>query len=423
MLVASPLWAGDLPDAEPVFVDHPSAQIELGRLLFYDPILSGSKTVSCATCHHPNFATGDGVSLGIGDGGIGLGPERVADSDNLPEQRIPRNAPPLFNLGASEFTVFFHDGRLEQDAGRASGIRTPLGTDMENGFASALSAQSMFPVLSSDEMAGHYSENDVARAVRQGVLTGPGGAWDILSARVAVIPEYRLRFDTVIGSAPIAFTDISDAIAAFIDFEWRGVASPFDLYLRNGTAMDDDAMRGMALFYGEAGCAQCHAGRFQTDHKFHAIAMPQIGPGKAARFESHARDTGRMRVTGKAKDAYAFRTPPLRNIAQTAPYGHSGAYATLEGVVRHHLDPVASLFAYDAGQSVMPGFDVDDLRVVTDPAEVDAIAAANVLAPQNLSDGAVADILAFLGALTDPQSLRGALGVPQTVPSGLPVDR
>lgn len=415
--------AMDLPVAEPEFPPVDARQVELGRLLFYDPILSGSRTVSCATCHHPRFATGDGVSLGLGDGAKGLGPDRAADPRNLPEQRIPRNAPPLFNLGAREFTVFFHDGRLEQDPDRPSGIRTPLGGEMEMGFASALSAQSMFPVLSPDEMAGHYSENDVAQAVRQGLITGPDGAWDILSKRVESIPEYRAAFDDVIGVRPVGFTDISDAIAAFLDFEWRGVASPFDLYLRNGTAMEPAAMRGMELFYGTAGCASCHSGRFQTDHGFHAIAMPQIGPGKAARFESHARDIGRMRVTGRVEDAYAFRTPPLRNVAQTAPYGHSGAYATLEGVVRHHLDPVASLRAYDPVQAVMPGFYADDLRVMTDAEEVDAIAAANDLMPISLSEAEVEDILAFLDALTDPQSLRGALGVPETVPSGLPVDQ
>lgn len=420
---AAPAVAGPLPYDEPIFPEVDSAQVELGRLLFYDPILSGSKTVSCATCHHPRFGTGDGVSLGLGDGAMGLGPERKVDADNPPEQRIPRNAPPLFNLGATEFTVFFHDGRLEKDAERASGIRTPLGAEMETGFASALSAQSMFPVLSADEMAGHYAENDVAQTVRQGLLTGPGGAWDILSKRVEGIPEYRARFNATVGAEAISFTDISNAIAAFVDFEWRGVASPFDLYLRNGTEMSAPAMRGMDLFYGAANCASCHAGRFQTDHDFHAIAMPQIGPGKAARFESHARDRGRMRVTGRAEDAYAFRTPPLRNIAKTAPYGHAGAYASLEGVVRHHLDPVASLRAYDVTQAVMPGFEADDLRIMTDSAEIEAIAAANRLAPTDLTDTQITDIVAFLETLTDPQSLRGALGVPATVPSGLPVDQ
>ena len=422
-LMAAPLWAADLPFEEPVFPEVDAAQVELGRLLFYDPILSGSKTVSCATCHHPKFATGDGVSLGLGDGAKGLGPDRVADPENLPEQRIPRNAPPLFNLGATEFTVFFHDGRLEEDATRPSGIRTPLGSEMEMGFASALSAQSMFPVLSADEMAGHYSENEISQAVRQGLITGSGGAWDLLSQRIEAIPEYRARFDDIIGDAPIHFTHISDALAAFLDFEWRGVASPFDLYLRKGTEMAPAAMRGMDLFYGKAQCADCHTGRFQTDHDFHAIAMPQIGPGKAARFESHAQDTGRMRVTGDPADAYAFRTPPLRNVAHTDPYGHSGAYATLEDVVRHHLDPVTSLRNYDINQAIMPGFDADDMRVLTDAAEIEAIAAANDLAPLSLTDAEVNDILAFLKALTDPQSLRGAFGVPETVPSGLPVDQ
>jgi len=167
-------FADPLPTADAVFAPVDMAEVQLGRLLFYDPILSGSKTVSCATCHHPKFGTSDGLSLGIGDGGDGLGPKRVWDPENPPEQRIGRNSPALFNLGATEFTTLFHDGRLEADPSRPSGIRTPLGADMEQGFASVLAAQAMFPVLSGDEMAGHYSENPVAKAVRQGMLTGPG---------------------------------------------------------------------------------------------------------------------------------------------------------------------------------------------------------------------------------------------------------
>lgn len=399
------------------------AEVELGQLLFYDPVLSGSRTVSCATCHHPRFATSDGVSLGIGDGGVGLGPERVFDPENRPEQRIPRNSPALFNLGATEFTTFFHDGRLEVDTSRPSGIRTPLGTEMEQGFASVLSAQTMFPVLSPDEMAGHYSENDVAQAVRQGFLTGPGGAWDILSKRVEALPEYRARFDQVIGARPIAFTDISNMIAAFIAFEWRADDSAFDRYLRGEGRLTEAEARGMELFYGASGCADCHSGRFQTDHGFHAIAMPQIGPGKAARFERHNRDVGRMRVTGRVADSYAFRTPSLRNVIQTAPYGHAGAYATLEGVIRHHLNPVESLQEYLADQAVLPGEEFEtDFTLLSDAREVRDVIQANALQPQALSDADIADLIAFLGALTDETALKGRLGVPDQVPSGLPVD-
>lgn len=415
----------DLPEADAVFPEVNMDEVRLGHLLFYDPILSGNREVACATCHHPRFGTSDGLSLGLGDGAHGLGPDRVADPGNLPEKRVPRNAPGLWNLGAEEFTRMFHDGRLEADPDKPGGIRTPLGEDMAAGFASVLSAQAMFPVLAPDEMAGHYQESDVSQAVRQGFLTGPGGAWDLIAGRVEAIPAYRAAFDTVIGDRPITFTDIADAIAAFIAFEWRADDSPFDRYLRDGTPLAPEAMAGMDLFYGKAGCAQCHSGQFQTDHDFHAIAMPQIGPGKAERFETGHRDEGRFRVTGHEEDLYAFRTPSLRNLSVTGPYGHGGAYATLEAVVRHHLDPVGALMSYDPAQAVLPelGDPTLDFPALSDAAEIAAIGAANELPPMALTDAEVAALLAFLAALEDPVALAGRLGVPETVPSGLPVDR
>ncbi len=414
--------AADFPPVE--WMDSDPAEVELGQLLFYDPILSGNQGVACATCHSPRFGTADGVSLGLGDGGIGLGPDRRVDPENLPEQRVPRNAPGLFNLGASEFTRMFYDGRLEADPARPGGMRTPLGENMVEGFDTVLAAQAMFPVLSADEMAGHYSENAISQAVRMGQLALPGGAWDQLAARVTDIPEYRARFDDVLGpDAPVDFTDIANAIAAFVAYEWRADDSPFDRYLA-GEPLEPAAERGRALFYGAAGCAACHSGRFQTDSQFYAIAMPQIGPGKAARFEDNARDEGRMRVTGDPADAFAFRTPSLRNVTLTAPYGHSGAYATLEGVIRQHLDPVGSLMSYDRSQAILPELaGASDWRVLDDPAEMQAIADANVLEPMSLDEAQIADLIAFLEALTEPGSQDGRLGVPETVPSGLPVAR
>ena len=421
-LTASLALAQSIPTADAIFAPVDMAKVRLGQSLFHDPILSGNRNVSCATCHNPAFATSDGLSLGIGDGGVGQGPRRVFDRDNPPEQRIGRNSPALFNLGAAQFTTLFHDGRLQADTSRPSGLPTPLGVDMERGFDSVLAAQAMFPVLSGDEMAGHYSENDVAQAVRRGVLTGPDGAWSILSRRVADIPAYRADFDQIIGPRDIAFADIANMIAAFVAFEWRADNSPFDAFLRDATPLPAQAARGMTLFYGKAGCATCHSGQFQSDQQFHAIAMPQIGPGKAARFESHNRDVGRMRVTGDAADAYRFRTPSLRNVTATAPYGHAGAYATLEAVVRHHLDPLGSLYRYDPTQAVLtnPPFE-SDFKLLGNPDDIAAIAAANTLQPLSLSEAEIADLLAFLGALSDPVSLKGRLGVPASVPSGLPL--
>jgi len=415
-----------LTDADFAPVDL--AEAALGQLLFYDPILSGNQTVSCATCHHPRFATGDGVSLGLGDGGIGLGPDRQADPENLPEQRIPRNSPALFNLGAREVTVLFADGRIEVDPSRRSGLRTPLEDEMVEGFASLLSAQTMFPVLSPDEMAGHYGENDVSIAVRQGRLTGNGGAWDILSQRVADIPAYAEAFAAVYpdieAGRPIDFTDISDAIAAFVELEWRSDSSPFDAYLRYGTPLPDAATRGMEMFYGAANCASCHSGPLLTDHGFHAMGAPQIGPGKAERFESHQRDLGRMRVTGDPAHAYAFRTPSLRNVTRTGPWGHAGGHSDLADFLRAHADPAEGLASYEM-QAVLPDLPgaIADDTVMTDEAERQAIAGAISTEGVVLSDDDILDLIAFLAALEDPAAINGRLGIPETVASGLPVDR
>jgi cytochrome c peroxidase len=406
------------------FAPVDAAEARLGQLLFFDPILSGNRNVSCATCHHPAFGTSDGLSLGLGDGGVGLGPERVADPQNMPEQRIPRNAPALFNLGAYEFTVLFHDGRIEVDPDRPGGLRTPLDADMVTGFASLLSAQTMFPVLSADEMAGHYSENDVSQSVRRGVITGPAGAWDIIARRVAAIPVYADDFavvsDHIDAPDQISFADISNAIAAFMAFEWRSDSAPFDAVLRGQASLPAPAATGMALFYGAADCASCHSGPFLTDHQFHAMGAPQIGPGKVARFESHARDEGRFRVSGDVADLYAFRTPSLRNVTLTAPYGHAGAHSDLRAFVAAHVDPQAGLASYGIDAATLPDLPVDDLRGMADAA---AIAQASSYRAPQISAEDIDALVAFLAALTDPAARKGRLGVPDTVPSGLPVDR
>ncbi|MFB0994104.1 MAG: cytochrome-c peroxidase, partial [Paracoccaceae bacterium] len=138
------------PVEDSSYLPTTTAEVELGQLLFWDKILSGNKSISCGTCHHPRFGSSDGVSLGFGDGGIGVGPNRVADPKNYPEQRVPRNSPSLYNTGALEYTALFADGRIEVDRLRPAGIRSPLEEDMMSGFASILSAQTMFPVLSPD---------------------------------------------------------------------------------------------------------------------------------------------------------------------------------------------------------------------------------------------------------------------------------
>lgn len=417
-----------LNDAD--FPTHSLAEVELGRLLFWDKILSGNRNISCATCHHPKFGTSDGLSLGMGEGGIGLGPDRVPDPADYPEQRIPRNAPALWNVGAAGFTVMFADGRIEVDLTRPSGFRTPLEDEMVSGFASLLSAQTMFPVLSNDEMAGHYEENDVSTLVRQGRLTGPDGAWSVIAARVAAVPDYAARFaeaypDIGAGRA-IGFTDISNAVAAYMTFDFRSDTAPFDAWLQGTATLDPAAEAGAVLFYGKAGCGTCHSGALLTDMKFHAMGDPQIGPGKAERFERHQRDVGRMRVSNNPVDAFAFRTPSLRNVTLTAPYGHAGAFADLAAYLRQHAAPGSSLDGYRPENAVLPAMTLGkpDLAPAPEAADYAGIAAAVTLPPVTLSEGEVVDLLAFLKALEDPVAVTGGrMGIPETVPSGLPVDR
>jgi len=183
----------------------------------------------------------------------------------------------------------------------------------------------------------------------------------------------------------------------------------------------------MKLFYGKAECARCHTGTFQTNHEFAAIGMPQIGPGKGDNLPPHTDgldDFGRERVTGDPADRFAFRVLSLRNVALTGPWGHDGAYNTLEAVVRHHLDPETALRNYDPSQAVLPSredLDALDFAIMNDAASVDAIAAAIVLEPVELSEREIGQLIDFLHALTDPSSVDLRRDMPLRVPSGLPV--
>ena len=409
------------------------AKVSLGAQLFFDKELSGNRNISCATCHHSLTDTGDGLSLPIGEGGRGLGVTRdtglgqIAGFDPVHE-RVPRNAPPIFNLGAREFTTLFHDGRLAVDPSEPCGFLSPAGADLPCDLDNVLAAQAMFPVTSATEMAGQAGENGIADAAAANDLPL---IWQLLAERLQSIPGYVVQFQAVygIGASDITYAHAANAIAAFEAFNWRADDSPFDRYLRGDRgAMSRSARRGMRLFYlpNKANCARCHSGRFQTNHGFASIAAPQIGGGKGDGLDGRE-DFGLERVTGDPADRYRFRVPTLRNVALTAPYGHAGTFDTLEAMVRHHLDTVSSFDDYDTSQAVLPSrpdLDAHDFEVMTDAAYADArdaIKASNELPPVKLSERQIRDLLAFLHALTDPSSLDLRGDVPRFVPSGIPL--
>ena len=406
---------------------------ELGRLLFYDKLLSGNMNTSCATCHHAMAYTGDGLALPVGEGGMGLGVTRnTGVGPDAIHERVPRNAPHVFNLGAVEFTRMFDDGRVEVDRTQPSGFRTPAGAVFPGGLDNVLAAQAMFPVTSATEMAGQHPENPIATAAAAGDLAGPNGVWAQLALRLRANSEYVAlfidAFSDVHTASDITFVHAANAIAAFEAASYRADSSPFDRWLAgDNQALSWDQKKGMQLFYSKAGCAECHSGRFQTDQGFHAIAMPQIGPGKGNNGPGAADghdDFGRENVTLSTADRCKFRTPSLRNVVFTGPWGHDGAYDTLEGVIRHHLDPVAGLYTYDEGQALLPSrpdLDAIDVAVMSDPARVSEIAVHCELAPTQLSGEEVRLLLEFLGALTDTSSLDLRRDVPPSVPSELPI--
>ena len=399
-------------------------QARIGQLLFYDKILSGNKNISCGTCHHHDHAGGDGLSLGIGEGGVGVGPLRTAGTgDDAIRKRIPRNAPSLWNLGHNSIEVLFHDGRLTHSDIYGNGYDSPAEEWLPAGLDNLVAAQALFPMTAQFEMMGNLGENDITGAVHNRVDRG----WPIIAKRVRSIPTYGemfvQAFDHIEEPQDVTIVEIGNALGAFIISEWQSYDSPYDAWL-TGTPLLEAAERGRQLFFNNR-CASCHAGPLFTDQQFHALGLPAFGPGRTRRWDQISRDVGRMAETDRLEDAYKFRTPSLRNVALTAPYGHNGAYPTLDAMIRHHADPAGSRAAWTPAMAHLP--DVPwlaraDFAILQDSAEMARQAAVNDLRPMTLSEGDVTDLVAFLNALTGETALTRPLGRPDAVPSGLPVD-
>ena len=274
-------------------------------------------------------------------------------------------------------------------------------------------------------MAGDPEENEVAGAVNDRI----DNVWPIIAKRVRINAEYAgllvAAFDELHSAEDITIVHIANAIAAFVNAEWRSYDSPYDRYLEGEDTLSPAQKRGLTLFFGEAGCSRCHSGKFFADQRFHSLGLPQFGPGRTRRFDPHVRDVGHMAESDRIEDAYRFRTPALRNVALTGPYGHNGAYPTLRGIVRHHLAPLRSLRNWDRRNVSLPRADWlarVDFIAFEDRRELQRLAASIDLQPRDLSDAQIDDLIAFLHALTGDASVEGRLGRPETVPSGLPVD-
>lgn len=276
-----------LPRVAPSPPDNPSAsnKVALGRLLFFDPVLSASGEVSCATCHDPRFGWGDGRATPIGVGGAGRGPERVFRTGNdMP--LIHRNAPSLLNVGFN---------------GLVSGVRldpttAPMFWDSR---VRSLEEQVFSPIRSREEMRGDAcSESEAVPQVVE---------------RLRAIPEYRENFRSVFGGdldQAITAQRLAKAVASFERSLVSG-PTPVDRFVAGDSrALNAEQQRGWRVFQ-DAGCLHCHGGPMFSDFKLHFIGVPDPTPG------------------GQRE----FRTPSLRGLRHTAPYMHHGGLRTLRSVL------------------------------------------------------------------------------------------
>ncbi len=423
--LASVIGSLGLQGAPDIAVPVPSADdplVGLGRALFFSRQLSGDRDVACASCHHPLLGGGDGLSLPIGVASVDpqrLGPGRQIDlsRDGDPKAasvggpNVPRNAQTIFNAALYQ-RALFHDGRLfvlgvDSETGEQL-IRTPESLLRRLPDLSAhgdlLAVQARFPVASFSEMRGFgefYSLS--AEELRNRIaerLRAPEAAW-------------IEKFQTAYGDG------VDDSVEGLINYDTIAVAlsayqasqtfinTPWSAYVGGDKkAITEQQKRGALLFFndleqGGYGCASCHSGDHFTDEGFHVAAFPQLGRGKRTDDD----DPGLYLVTQKEDDKYRFRTPSLLNVSVTSPYGHSGAFDSLEEVIRYHVNPDQGYFSYDFSFQGLLQFSALGQTPYPMAQSLTGRALSRVspmLPHRSAPDQDVLDMSAFLHSLTDP---------------------
>ncbi|MCE6993134.1 cytochrome-c peroxidase [Dyadobacter sp. CY323] len=338
--------------------DNPSTpeKVNLGRLLFFDPVLSGNKDVSCATCHQPEFNYAEFLETSIGVNGRGLGSKRrFLDQNDIPF--VKRNSQSILN------TAF--NGIANNKSYRPE--LAPMFWDLR---AKGLEAQALEPIKTLEEMRGTGIQDHM-------IL-------DEIIERIKRIPTYNQLFSSAFSAdpEPVNQRNLSKAIAAY-ERTLIATNTRFDQYMRgDSNALSTSEKDGMNAFL-VTGCAKCHSGPMFSDFKLHTLGVPDTGN----RTES---DAG-------ANNDYAFRTPTLRNLRYTAPYMHSGKFATLDQVLMFYEDIAG-------GKILNPNVKAGGIDSLATHMDV------------NFKD--ISKIVEFLNTLNDDAFDKT---VPASVPSGLPV--
>lgn len=404
---------GEAPTQDP-------ARVALGRALFFDRELSGNRDISCATCHHPDRALGDGRSLPVGTGAREDGPKRMPGPDR---EFVPRTSPSLLNVGLGHRYLFW-DGRVN----RFQGLVDSPGPGFPQGLSHPLEVAAMLPVLDRTEMRGEPGDRDVLGNPNELAEVSddrPVAVWNALTARLLAIEGYRDLFQAAFPDTPpgtIGFQHAARALAAFMREGFTAVDTPFDRFLDGDDgALTPEQKRGAELFFDgtRARCAACHRGPLLGGDDFANVGAPQVGPGKET---APPLDLGRGELLDQSFYRFVFRAPPLRNVELTAPYMHSGAYRTLEGVVAHYNDVEGAVREFDPSRldpAIRDLYHGDEATIQALLERLDG----RLRTSPDFSPEEEEALVAFLRSLTDPRAHDLAHLIPDEVPSGLPVDR
>lgn len=287
-----------LPTAFKTPADNPISEekIELGRLLFYDPILSGRKDVSCASCHHPEFGYAENIEISIGVNGRGLGQKRAFKQPNdIPFTK--RNSQSLLNVAFNGIDI---NGEYQPEL-------APMFWDLRE---KSLEAQALHPIRSMEEMRGRED--------------GEQQAVETIIKRLQSISEYKAMFSQAFKEKdPVSEKNLGKALASF-QRSLLANNSRFDQYMRGDSkAMSTAEIDGMRLFI-KTGCVRCHSGPMLSDFKAHVLGA--VDSEKMGKPDSGYQGT------------FAFRTPSLRNLRFTQPFMHSGKINKLEDVLTFYED-------------------------------------------------------------------------------------
>jgi cytochrome c peroxidase len=362
-----------------------AALTAIGRALFFDPGLSASGSLACASCHDPAHAFASPNARAVQRGGADRGRPGVRA---VPSLMYEQNLPP--------FTEHFFDSDGDDSVDQG-----PAGGTLWDGRAQSAHEQARVPLLSEFEMANSSA--------------------DVIVVKVAHAPyagEFRRAFGAgIFDDRARAFKAVLLALETFEESpaDFYPYSSKYDAFLKGTASLGAAERRGLAAFNDPArgNCARCHPSTMRegafpqfTDAGFAALGAPR-NPAIPRNADPRYYDLGlcgplRLDFAGRAEYCGLFRTPTLRNVARKRVFLHNGVFHTLEDVVRFYAGrDTAPEKWYPRGANGAP-VKFDDLPVkYRKNVDAEPPFGGHPGEPPRLSDADVRDIVAFLNALSD----------------------